>query len=113
MKQTWQASARPEAWRTVPVPSALRWWWGLFLASNLISQLSFRLTMMGDTMSMMQASTVFDVIAAALSVPLNLVFIRIVRDLGRMQQTVDAFGAGGRAPIEPPLSFEGEPAPQA
>ena len=97
LRETWQASSQPVGWRTVAVPSMLRWWWGLFLINNTLGQISFRLAIMGTTVGMVAASSAVDVVSAGISVPLNLVFIRIVRELTRKQSVGMMFG--GADPI--------------
>lgn len=48
VKEIWQASATPPdpriPWQFAPVPSLLPWWWGLYLFSSFVSQLTTRLT---------------------------------------------------------------------
>jgi len=85
MRETWQASTEPDNWKTVPVPAALRWWWGLFLAGNVLGQASFRTYIMATTLGDLSFSAGFDVAGAIVSIPLNLVFIGIVRELTQKQ----------------------------
>ena len=91
-RETWQASAGANDWRTVKTPPILGWWWGMLLVSNLLGQIVFRITMAAGTLGGMAIASGFDVVACLLAVPLNLVFIRIVRDLTRMQVVNMTFG---------------------
>ncbi|MET0272576.1 MAG: DUF4328 domain-containing protein [Phenylobacterium sp.] len=85
MSEIWRASMRPEGWRTAPVPGVLRWWWGFYLVMNFLGQASFRTYLGAQTTGDLAVSGAFDVATAVLSVPLDLVFLRIVRELTRMQ----------------------------
>jgi hypothetical protein len=79
LREAWQASSDASNWKTYPVPVILRWWWALFLISNALSQASLRITMAsGD-------SSAIDVISTFVDVPLDLVFIAIVRELTSRQ----------------------------
>lgn len=85
LKETWQASASPAAWRSIDTPPLLRLWWALWLVSSILGNLSFRLQLEAKTLDMVLASDGIDLAVAALGIPLNLVFIRIVRRVSDMQ----------------------------
>ncbi|HKP78094.1 MAG TPA: DUF4328 domain-containing protein [Phenylobacterium sp.] len=97
MRETWQASTDPTAWPGVPVPAMLRWWWGLFLASNFTGQLSFRIALRAGTLGGMAVASGFDLASALISVPLDLIFIRIVRELTNKQVLDLTFGSAKEA----------------
>jgi len=42
-KQIYQVSIQINNWKNVVIPSSLRWWWGLFILSNFINNILFRL----------------------------------------------------------------------
>lgn len=81
LREAWQASSNPEHWRGAPVPAVMRWWWGLWLLSGFIEQVSFRVGLQATTVGAQINSELFTVISAIVAVPLNLVFIRLVRQL--------------------------------
>jgi hypothetical protein len=81
MRQSWQASVEPQAWRTVPVPGLLRWWWGLWLVSNFIGYYAMRITFAANSVSELRTVAIVDILSGFLSIPLSLIFIRIVRRL--------------------------------
>ena len=93
-QETWQVSVAggTRDWRAVKTPRILGWWWGMFLVSNFLGQAVFRITMSAGTLGGMAIASGFDVAASLLAVPLNVVFIRIVRDLTRMQVVDMTFG---------------------
>ena len=42
-KQIYQVSIQINDWKNVSIPSSLRWWWGLFILSNLINNILLRM----------------------------------------------------------------------
>lgn len=85
MRETWQASAQPDSWKDVPVPARLRWWWGLWLVSNLLGQISGRLATAVDP----SIAAMVDIASSLVDAPLCIILIGIVRDLTQLQ-TVEA-----------------------
>jgi hypothetical protein len=85
MKQIWQASADPGAWRSQTPPSLLPLWWTLWIVSNVLSQASFRLSLQADTGAALVASEVVTVISDLVDIPLCLVAMRLVREVLRLQ----------------------------
>lgn len=84
VREAWQVSTDPVNWKTVPTPSQLRLWWGLWLGTNLIANLSFRLSQMGGSEAA-AASDVVEIIGDLVGVGADLVFIAVVRRLTAMQ----------------------------
>ena len=78
------ASHFRDNWHGEPTPALLGWWWGLWLVTNIISNISFRITMSfpGEATS---AVVFLDVVAAALSIPLCLILIGLMQRLCRAQ----------------------------
>ena len=65
----------------------LPWWWGLWLATNVLSNLSLQITLRtnGFENAPSQGVLLIDLIAAALNVPLCLILIRLIRRLTSAQ----------------------------
>jgi len=78
LREAWQASSDAANWKTVPTPSILRWWWAFFLVSNFLGQASFRLNMVQGGSDVASA---IDAISTFVDAPLDLIFIKIVREL--------------------------------
>lgn len=81
MRETWQISQTPDGWRTVPVPPLLRWWWALFLITNVLDNGGFRMSFKAETAGMLALSAQVSVISAMLTIPLILVLTSIVRQV--------------------------------
>ena len=60
----------------------LRWWWGLWLATNIVSNFA---SLLGRNPSTGQGEAYFNLISAALSVATSLVLIQLMTRLNRAQ----------------------------
>jgi hypothetical protein len=85
VRETWQASFDVANWSSVEVPTFMRWWWGCWLAVNILGNISFRLSMDAETTGPLLASNALDVLAAIISIPLALLLISLVRQLSEAQ----------------------------
>ncbi len=85
MKEIWQASQNPGAWSSQPVGSVVGAWWGLWVLSNFLGQISFRLAMRGDTPAAGMAGELASLGNDAVDVVLCLVAIRLISSIYRMQ----------------------------
>ena len=96
LREVWQVSARPDRWRSAPVPDLMRWWWGLWLISNFLGNGSFRLTRSLHDVSGQTFANYVIVADALASAAAAIALIFIVRRLSDMQtaalaaQTFDA-----------------------
>lgn len=85
MREIWLASHFRGNWHGEPAPGMLGWWWGLWIVTSILGNLSFRLSMT----DVAAADTVFvvDLAGAFLHVPLCLILIRIMRAIACAQGT--------------------------
>jgi hypothetical protein len=44
MREIWQASAQPGNWQSVQTPPLVGWWWALYLISQILGQIAYRLS---------------------------------------------------------------------
>jgi hypothetical protein len=91
LRETWQVSRNPGDWRNVATPVAFRWWWGLFLVSSIVRGTVTRNSGDAETMGILAGLTVIDLAFTLVMIPLDLVFIWIVRRL--TQQQVETLAA--------------------
>lgn len=82
MKEVWQVSHDPDCWPTVPVPVLLRWWWGLWLASNFAANISLQLTRFDAGYA---AIATVGLAATVFAVACGLTLLRLVRTLSIVQ----------------------------
>lgn len=85
MKEIWQASSNPRAWSTVTVPSLVSTWWTLWVLSNLLGQVSFRMSLKGGP-ELGQAAALAGLASDLIDLPLCLVAIRLVKSIYDLQR---------------------------
>jgi hypothetical protein len=85
MREIWLASHFRGNWHGEPAPAILGWWWGLWVVSNILGSISFRLSMSLEDGASLDLVTVLDIASSALSVPLSLTLIAIMRQTAQAQ----------------------------
>jgi hypothetical protein len=85
MKELWQASANPLNWQQQERGGLLPWWWFLWILSNALGWISFRLSLNASDISGIVASNVTDIFADCSSVALEIVVIVMASGIARMQ----------------------------
>lgn len=83
--QAWRATTEPSRWKEASLPSTLRLWWGLWLVFGLVDNASFRVELRATDLQTLAAADYLTILASAIRVPLDLVFMRMVRNLTAMQ----------------------------
>lgn len=86
MKEIWQVSANPAAWRAVRVPGLLRWWWFFWILTGLVGHLAFRLGLQANTLPALQAVNVMTQIVDVLSIPLDMTVLALTGRIAGMQR---------------------------
>jgi hypothetical protein len=85
MKEIWQASQNPESWSTQAIAPVVSNWWSLWLATNFLGQLSFRLTFRAETASTRISAAGADLLSDLADIGLCIVAIRLVTAVYRNQ----------------------------
>lgn len=88
MKQVWQVSQDPENWYSQKASGLLGLWWGLWLLSCVMGQVSFRLSLHADTVEALVGTTGLSIAEAGVSIVLTLTAIQLVRRIFRMQEAL-------------------------
>jgi len=83
MKETWLASHYGSAWGSGEATSLLNWWWGLWIVSNIIANISWR---MGNAEPQFAAWT--GLIGSVIAVPLSLILIRLIKQISEAQRAI-------------------------
>ncbi len=86
VSETWQVSADPHAPDAVPIPAVLRIWWGCWIASSIISNIDFRLSMHAETAEQLITASWFTVAAVPVDIALTIALTTIMRRLSQMQR---------------------------
>lgn len=84
MKEIWRASHRAGAGDEPRGSAILGWWWGLWLLSNLLGNISFRMEMSEGTDP--QALATAYLVSTAINIPLCILLIIIVREVASAQR---------------------------
>jgi hypothetical protein len=82
MKESWLASHYGSDWGAGEVPVMIRWWWLLWIVTNILSNASWRLESAGAGPQVVE---IIDLVNAGLNVALCLVLIRLMRQLAGTQ----------------------------
>lgn len=85
MKEVWLVSHRSGAQYDERTPALLGWWWGLWLANNVISNLYFQLGAREAVDP--QTLAAINLLATATNVPLCIVLVTVMRDISNAQKS--------------------------
>jgi hypothetical protein len=85
MKEAWLASHHRSNWHAEPTPGLLILWWTLWLATNILGNISFRLMLENEDGSLTGAIATLDILTSILDVPLCLVLIAMMNRVWRAQ----------------------------
>ena len=85
MREIWLASHFRGNWHGESAPAILGWWWGLWIVTNILGNISFRLSMGLEDGASLDLVTWLDIAGSALSVPLSLALISIMRQTAQAQ----------------------------
>jgi hypothetical protein len=90
IRQSYQASIDGEFPDAVEVPAIFRWWWGLWLITNWIGGVAFRLEMTGKSLGSLQMASWLNLISFAVDLPLTYCLIRVINEVNRAQRQAQA-----------------------
>ena len=85
LREAWQVSADPKAWQAQPTPELFRWWWGLWRASGILGNVAARVQSGATSVGGEMAAGALNLANDVIGIPLDLVFLVIVRRLCALQ----------------------------
>lgn len=88
MKEIWKVSNNPSDWQNEKTSPLLGWWWALWLISNFLGYVSFRMAASADTISSLQASTTVSIMSDIIDMPLNIVAVLLVTAVFARQENL-------------------------
>uniref|UniRef100_A0A832DE50 DUF4328 domain-containing protein n=1 Tax=Ignavibacterium album TaxID=591197 RepID=A0A832DE50_9BACT len=102
MKEIWKVSRNPSDWQNEMGSPLLGWWWALWLISNFLAYLLFRMSMKAYTISSVQDSTIVSIYLGSylqdsttvsiylgvINIPLYLVAISLVSAVFARQENL-------------------------
>ncbi|RMF61099.1 MAG: DUF4328 domain-containing protein [Calditrichaeota bacterium] len=88
MKELWLYSQSTEEWHKYQSPRILPWWWGLWLISGFLGQLSLRLSLRAEGIDTLILASITEVVGDALDIPLIIIFLILIKQIyqGQMRQ---------------------------
>ncbi len=88
VRQSWQASFSPDDPDAEPVPDLLRWWWGLWLATSIVGNISAQLSLRAETVSDQLPVDVLNMLSLVIDIPLAFFLAAMIRRLSAAQSAV-------------------------
>lgn len=111
VRDVWKASVPTDRpWRENPSSPLLGAWWVLFLASNILGQATFRISMAAETVNAFKIASVINILSGLVDLPLSAVALLMLHRLFAMQEEKHTrFGSLSRSPAT--CAGCGEPLP--
>lgn len=85
MKEIWKASSAPDSWKSIKTSTLLYWWWTLWIIYILTAQVASQLVTYGTEINTFLTANILTILCNATSIPLFLVFLKIVDIIYRNQ----------------------------
>lgn len=86
VRESWAATVSPDDPQAVTTPYWMRVWWGLWLATNVFGQVTFRATMAAkDVATAIEANWLY-VLGLAIDVPLAILLVKLMTELSSLQR---------------------------
>lgn len=89
MKQLWQASENPKSWTSVQPPGILSLWWFLYIVSNVLGTITYRLGAKANTLEELYQLSIVELIFVPVDIILPIVYLKIVTRIADMQAKWD------------------------
>lgn len=86
MREIWKVSEDPVHWKTAADEHLLRWWWGTWLLSGALGQLSFRLSSDARGISALRDSTTASILSGVSEIALCVVAMSLVSAIFERQE---------------------------
>ena len=90
MVEIWNGSYSPEGWKRLPAPGLLRWWWGAWIAVNLVGASVNGVSKLARTLPELIFVTQFRMIDGAIDLVGTLLFMVVVLRIARLQAEASA-----------------------
>lgn len=101
MAETWRITHRPAQGSVSEAPTLLKWWWGLFLLTNILGNAQSRL-LESEIAGVLVLGDELIIVSSLLAIPLCVVLVRIVRELSAAQSARLAAGDATPPTVDAP-----------
>jgi hypothetical protein len=85
MREIWKTSKNPLQWQSERTNPILGWWWFAWIISNMLGQVSFRMTMRADDVATLSAATTVGIVEDISFIFLTCLALTLVTRISRMQ----------------------------
>lgn len=85
MRELWQVSADPQHWQNQRPDALLAWWWILWVAGNVLGQLSFRMSIHATTIPDLLGSNLVTDLSDVVSIGLEFAALALVSRIAGLQ----------------------------
>jgi hypothetical protein len=85
MREAWQVSVDPFLWQQQSRSPILPWWWFLWLASNILEQAAWRLSLRAEALPQLVVANIVSTLANCAGIAAAVVAIAVVGQISRMQ----------------------------
>ena len=86
MKQLYQASKEPSAWKSAPVPGFLGLWWFLWIVTSILDQIVSKFSDRAQTLDEFLVLTYANIAVAPLGIILPVVYNRVIQEITKLQE---------------------------
>ncbi len=83
MKEIWQISGNPLAWRKETGAVLVGWWWGLWLVGNVLGQIIMR--MPSDSLESLHSMTVVSIVSGFQGIAQHVVVLLLIKQIADRQ----------------------------
>jgi len=95
MREIWQASAQPGNWQGVQTPPLLGWWWAMYLISQILAQIAYRMSENIESMDDAMLTSIVTLSANLTAMVLDVLAFQLVAKIAANQiwqtKTVEVF----------------------
>ncbi len=81
MKEIWQATVSPSDWHSVETPGIFPLWWALFIGSNVLGQVIFRMSQRDGDIEYLQSISSITAVSHVIDIVLAIVFLKLANRL--------------------------------
>ncbi|KOR33555.1 hypothetical protein TI05_00320 [Achromatium sp. WMS3] len=88
MQEIWKVSTNPINWQNQNGSTLIGWWWTLFLISNLLINISFRMSMSSESIDNLQVATTISILGELIDIPAYFIVLAFIRAIYAKQKAL-------------------------
>ena len=83
--ETWRVSRDPTTWQVLSTPRRMSQWWGFWIAGNILSNASGRLSMQTGNVDLLILGSAASIVASGLGIAAALILRSLILEISRAQ----------------------------